>query len=202
MQLNLTQTKIKIDTVFTPRLILKELDASAIPGMYEYGSMPEFYSNLDSLPYRNFSDAERYFERLMDFVENKNSLYWSVWHKNDNKVIGTGGVRHININKGEGECTLGISPLYHNGGFAVESFAYMHDYCFNKIGLREIYGIVSSEHDRSIKMLERLGYHQHETLVHHFTKLDGRKYDAYRYVITRDEFYSNASLKQFLKELE
>ncbi len=191
------QTKIKVRTITTPRLILKELDATALPGMFEYGSMPEFYHNLDSTPYKTYADAERYFERLMD----KNSLYWSIWHKMDNKVIGTGGVRHVDFEKSEAECTLGISPLYHNGGLAVESFTHIHDYCFNTLGLNEIYGIVSSEHDKSIKMLERLGYKNVRTLKNHFTKLNGRKYDAFRFVVTRERFNSNKELHRFVEGL-
>ena len=197
-----TQPKIKVETVETPRLVLKELDATALPGMFEYGRMPEFYNNLDASPFKTYEDAERYFGRLMDLVENQNSLYWAVWHKNDKKVIGTGGVRHVNIEKSEAECTLGISPLYHSGGLAVESFAFMHDYCFNTIGLNEIYGIVSSEHDKSIKMLDRIGYKNRGTLKNRFTKLDGRKYDAFRYVVTKEDFNNNAELQSFLEGLK
>ncbi len=193
--------KLSVETVETPRLILKKLDETAIPGMFEYGCMPEFYNNLDAKPFENLGDAKNYFDRLMDLVENKNSLYWAVWHKQDNKVIGTGGVRHVNLEIGEAECTLGISPKYHRGGYAVESFAFMHDYCFNKIGLKEIYGIVSSEHHKSIKMLDRIGYKNRGTLHHHFTKLDGRKYDAFRYVVTKEDFNGNEELRGFLKGL-
>lgn len=200
--LRTTTSNLKVTTVVTPRLILKELDATALPGMYEYGSMPEFYNNLDARPFESYADAERYFERLMDLVENKNSLYWAVWHKDDNKVIGTGGVRYVDLKKMEAECTLGISPMYHSGGLAVESFAYMHDYCFNTLGLKEIYGIVSSEHVKSIKMLDRIGYLNRATLKDHFTKLDGRKYDAYRYVVTREDFNNNQELKCFLEKLK
>ncbi len=199
MQKSTTQERVHVETVETPRLWLKELDASALPDMYEYGSMPEFYRNLDAKPFQNFEDAEKYFERLMNLVEHQNSLYWAIWHKADNKVIGTGGVRYIDWDKKEGECTLGISPVYHKGGLAVESFAHMHDYCFNKLGLDEIYGIVSSEHTESIKMLDRIGYKNRGTLKNHFTKLDGRKYDAYRYVVTRNDFNANKDLKSFLE---
>lgn len=201
MQKSITQERVRVETVETPRLWLKELDSTALPDMYEYGSMPEFYRNLDSRPFENFEDAEKYFGRLMNLVEHHNSLYWAIWHKADKKVIGTGGVRHVDWEKKDGECTLGISPMYHKGGLAVESFAYMHDYCFNKLGLEEIYGIVSSEHTQSIKMLDRIGYKNRGTLTDHFTKLDGRKYNAYRYVVTREDFNNNVELKAFLAGL-
>ncbi len=193
--------RLNATTIETPRLLLKKLDRSALPDMYEYGSMPAFYSNLDSKPFQTYADAEYYFERLMDLVENKNSVYWAIWHKHDQKVIGTGGIRHYNAQINDAEGTLGISPLYQNGGLAVESFGYIHEYCFNQIGVNEIYGIVSSEHTKSIKMLDRIGYLKKLTLEKHFTKLDGRKYDAYNYVVSRDDFNKNSDLKKFLDGL-
>ncbi len=193
--------QLSATTLETPRLLLKALDHSALPDMFEYGSMPEFYTNLDSKPFQTYADAEYYFDRLMDLVENKNSLYWAIWHKQDQKVIGTGGIRHYNAEKNEAEGTLGISPLYQKEGLAVESFGFIHDHCFNEIGVDEIYGIVSSEHAKSIKMLDRIGYVKKHTLQNHFTKLDGRKYDAYNYVVTRNDFNNNHALKKFLSGL-
>lgn len=180
------------------RVTLRKLDESAIPDMYEYGSMPEFYKNLDARPFEKYNDAVNYFNRLMDLVA-KGSLYWSIEYNEHKKVIGTGGVRNINIEERKGECTLGISPLYHKYGLAVETFFLIHDFCFNVIGLDEIYGIVSSQNHSSIKMLDRLGYIRIDTLPNYFKKLDGTPYDAYHHIITPTLFNNNIELKEFIK---
>ena len=63
----------------------------------------------------------------------------------------------LKVGDGSAEIGCNISPLYQGKGFATEVLKMLISYCFNSIGIREVYGITDSENKASIRLMKSVG---------------------------------------------
>ena len=85
---------------------------------------------------------------------------WSIYFKNDPKLIGFGGLRHFTEDSGaasEVEILYGVSPLHWGKGIATEAAGAVLRYGFEDLGTENIYAGADPPNTASFRVIEKLG---------------------------------------------
>ena len=173
----------------TERLILRELVAEDIHGMFALDSDPEVMKYILVEPHTKIEQSVAVIEMVRKQYEENGIGRWAVVLKDTNEFIGWGGLKLVKtkINGHTDFYDLGYRLLrkHWGKGYATEISIAMLDYGFNKMNLQDICAYALQEHTNSRKVLEKVGL----KFIENFEE-DGVK-DAW-YKITREEY-----LKQY-----
>ena len=63
----------------------------------------------------------------------------------------------LKVGEESAEIGCNISPVYQGKGFATEVLKILISYCFNSVGIKEVYGITDSENKASIRLMKSVG---------------------------------------------
>jgi [ribosomal protein S5]-alanine N-acetyltransferase len=177
---------------------LTHLHEKHIPDMFEYSCMPEFYKHMEYPPHTKIEETQKYFDRLMDYVS-RGALFWAIVLNDSDKMIGSLGIRNIDLEKMSAEISIGVSPLYWFSGISFEALYLGLNYTFNALGFKLNYATTSVYNRSMIKILEHLGYEKVKTLQGYYRKYDGNIYDGFLYKVTDDEFRQNLQTNKLIK---
>jgi RimJ/RimL family protein N-acetyltransferase len=172
------------------RIRLERLCEDHISGMHAYAVIPEFYRHMESLEHQTMEQTREYFNRLMKFVE-QGAMYWAIIRLSDQKLIGTIGIRNIDVKDKCGDLGLGLSPMYWNTGLAADAIILALDYYFNQAGYHSLVSLTSVFNDNAIRIMEFFDYRDWEILKGHYKRWDGTVYDAKRAVLKKEIYNSN-----------
>ena len=185
-------TRFEAEDLQGERVLLTKLAENHLEDMHEYLSMPEFFRHMEYSHHRTMDETRDYFNKLMAKVE-QGAIYWAIVLKENNKMIGSLGVRNIDSEEMSGEFGIGISPSYWDSGISAEVQRICLSHCFNVVGLKSVWAVTSVEHQHALNSLKRLGFKEEKLLPAYYRKYDGRVYDAYKYVLKSGDFLSHSS---------
>lgn len=140
---------------------------------------PERETNFYTLSYQRLSLAVEH--KLI--MNSKLLRYWIFHQKDPNKIIGT--VNFYNIIRGSYSCCqLGykLDREYIGNGFALESVQAGMELLFEEYGLHRIEANIMPSNDRSIKLIEKLGF-SYEGLSKSSIQINSRWEDHARYAL-------------------
>jgi [ribosomal protein S5]-alanine N-acetyltransferase len=166
-------------TLLTNRLRLVAPRSSHAQGLFEYGSLKEFTTFIDSAPFRTKKDAALFAGSLV--AENKagRRLYWVAELRKDNRVVGTlGFIFPFSPRHRVAELGYGFAPATWGTGLFTEAAKAVVEFGFATLGLARIQAITRAANIRSIKGIEKIGFRQ-EAVLHAFyqdsddTRCDG-----------------------------
>jgi RimJ/RimL family protein N-acetyltransferase len=149
---------LSLEVAQTERLRLRWLDASDSAFILELVTEPSWIRYIGDKGVKTLQDAERYLEngpiemyRVLGF-----GLY-AVELKENGAPIGICGLikREALVDVDLGFAFL---PRFWANGFALESASAVMQYGKSAFGLSRIVAIVSHDNDRSVKLLEKLGF--------------------------------------------
>lgn len=107
----------------------------------------------------------------------------------DREPIGFTGLAGINQVHGTAECYCVIGKKkYWGKGIGTQAHLLLIDWAFKELGLHKIWADIRAENAAIIKVVERLGFKVEGTLREE-KYIDGRRVDAIRIGLLRDEFY-------------
>ena len=151
----------------TDRLILREIVPSDYPGMFELDADPEVHNYLGNCPIQNTEQARQNIDFIRkQYLENGIGR-WALVTKETNNFIGWAGLKLITeeINNQTNYYDLGYRLIrkYWGKGYATEAASASIAYGFNRLKLKEIFGMADTRNMDSRHVLEKAGMKYIET---------------------------------------
>ena len=151
--------------VVTERLILRTLVLEDAPFILELVNDPDWLRYIGDRGVRTLDDARGYIEKgPLDMHARHGFSLYRVERKSDGSPIGLCGLIKRDILP---EVDLGFAFLqrYRGRGYAREAAEATLAHARNALGLKRILAIVSPGNDRSIALLEKLGFSYEKNLL-------------------------------------
>ncbi len=141
-----------------------------------YCHHPEFLKYLYPRTSSASADAEQFIGTIITDNILLRRRYWSIYHRNDKKVIGTLGFIPL---AGFKDCEIGfgISPHYWGRGYAYESLSQIIDYA-QESGVDILRIRTRSDNIAACSIARKLGFQQHSTLSEFYRYSEAIAYDA------------------------
>lgn len=89
---------------------------------------------------------------------NKTDLGWGITFKNQNHLIGSIGLHHIEADNFRAEIGYMLLPEYWNKGLMSEAIKVVLDYGFNQMNLHSLEAQRNPDNTRSAALLKKMGF--------------------------------------------
>ena len=169
----------------TDRLILREIDSSAVPDIHSLHLAPEVDEfNTLGIP-ADIKETEQFLAPLIDdrLVRPRRKYAWVIDEKSSNGFIGFIG---INLSENRrfclGEIYFKLMPASWGKGYATESAKAVIRFGFEQLKLHRIEAGVATENKASIRVLEKLGMTR-EGMRRKILPIRGQWKDNYHYAL-------------------
>ncbi len=127
-------------------------------------------------------------EQVAEQIEEGKYKYCVAERKTD-RIIGFIGAENSLRYKVDSVCvSYMLNQAYTGKGYMSEALSGFLDYCFCKLGHRIVDARVFDDNERSIKMMERLGFTHEGTLRCAVRGIDGKIHDDRLYALFREEY--------------
>jgi ribosomal-protein-alanine N-acetyltransferase len=171
----------------TDRLILRQLTMEDVEFVFQHFHDPQVVQYLmDEPPVADYAQAQA----IIDFYlepEGKTQNRWGIVRRADNRLIGTCGYHKWEKAHFRAEIGYDLSPDCWGQGYMTEALRSVLRHGFGRMGLNRIDALVYIHNDRSIQLLQRLGFRQ-EGLLRDYFCLDGIFFDHFLFALLRREW--------------
>ena len=176
-------------TIETERLILRQMTLEDTDFVFQHfsDSAVSLYL-MDEPPVTEYAQAQEIIQFYLE-PEEKTHNRWVMVRKSDQQSIGTCGFHKWDKRYFRAEIGYDLSPSFWGQGYMTESLRAVISNGFEQMRLNRIDALVYVENDRSIQLLQRLGFKQEGVLRDYFY-LDGKFYDHYLFALLQKEWKS------------
>jgi len=145
----------------TPRLIIKELTLEDTEAVFHLFADPNVVELMDIEPLQSLAEAEE----VIQFHINDIGTRWGLFHKQDNTMIGTYGFHCWNLNEPTSiEIGYDLAKAYWGQRLMTEAIHPVIDFGFDELMVSKIEATPHKNNQRSIVLLERLGFNREKEL--------------------------------------
>lgn len=141
--------------ITTEYLILRQLTQDDVPDLFWLRSNLEVGKYIPRPPYQSIDEADAFVIKLEKSVTNNESIIWAITLKNENKVIGTVCLWHIQKEHYRGEVGYELHPDYWGKGIMHEALSAILNYGFSNMKLHSIEAIIHPDNVASIKLIKK-----------------------------------------------
>jgi ribosomal-protein-alanine N-acetyltransferase len=152
---------MKIGTIETERLILRELIPSDYEAIFLLDSNPNVHQYLGNNPVVSINESKKYIENIRNQYIQHGIGRYAVLIKETNEFIGWAGIKY-NTERENGQVNfydIGYRLIESSWGkgYGCEAAKAWLDYGFNEMNIPKIIGTVSKDNIASRKILEKIG---------------------------------------------
>jgi ribosomal-protein-alanine N-acetyltransferase len=169
----------------TARTVLREIVATDAGALYAFRSDVEEQRYNDP-PLTDVDEAAALVERLAREYRDDAVVRWGLTVGRDDVVVGLLGYNSWNREHARAEIGYDLSRRLWGRGLAGEAVRAVVDFGFDRMGLERIGVRTDAANLRSVRMLDRLGFHREGTLRGWFVE-DGTRHDIALYSVLRPE---------------
>jgi len=175
---------ITVPVLDTPRLRLRALRAEDAHAIYAYGRDPEVTQYVSWPQHRSLDDATAYLEYAADAISAGREMQWAFARRDDDALIGTGGVRFQGHRV---ELGYVIARLHWGRGYATEAATRIVDWTLENPGIVRVWAYCHVANAVSARVLEKTGMVREGRLAAWavFPNLDGAAGDCWCYARVR-----------------
>ena len=139
----------------TERLILRKFREDDLDDLFAYAKLETVGPNAGWLPHPDKLHSQRILDNFIS-----NDEVWALYHKVDEKVIGSIGLHHTDILNYENVYELGyvLSTEYAGRGLMTEGVKAVLNHAFNNLNLDKIFCGHFLENSKSEKLINRLPF--------------------------------------------
>lgn len=171
----------------TERLLLRQMTLGDTDFVFKHFSDSAVTQYLmDEPPVTDYAQAQEIIQFYME-PEGKTHNRWGIIRKSDNQLIGTCGYHKWDKRYFRAEIGYDLSPGFWGQGYMMESLRAVISNGFERMRLNRIDALVYIENDRSIQLLQKLGFKQ-EGILRDYFYLDGKFHDHYIFALLRREW--------------
>lgn len=132
---------------------------------------------------KNLQDEQEWFEAVS---EDDAQVQFAIVH--DERVIGMFGIEFTDPDSRTARIGYFLDPDVHSQGLGTEAAELAIDYAFDELNARKLWARVFTFNEKSIGLLEKLGFTEEGRLRDHTYK-NGEYQDAFIYGLLRDEWW-------------
>jgi len=147
------------------------------PAVMRYWSYPAWTTR---------AQADAYLSRVRDATINEGVLAWAIANRDDDVLIGTMTVLHIDSANARAEVGYALASASWGRGYAQEALRLAIGFAFDALQLRRIEADVDPRNQASCRLLERAGF-QREGLLRERWLVAGQLQDSAIYGLLRGE---------------
>ena len=152
-------------TITTQRLVLRQLQDDDVHELFALRTDERVNRFLDRPPPESLNDVREFIAKINQVTRDNEGLYWVITRKNEDKLLGTIGLRNFEPEQYQAEIGYELHPDHQGQGFMHEAMTHVLAYGFGRLGLQAIMADTDPGNLRSIHILER----------HGFVKINGRE---------------------------
>jgi ribosomal-protein-alanine N-acetyltransferase len=144
--------------ITTQRLVLRQLQDDDVHELFALRTDKSVSRFLDrSLP-ESLNDVREFIAKVNQITHDNEGLYWVITRKNEDKLLGTIGLRNFGPEQYQAEIGYELHPDHQGQGFMHEAITHVLAYGFGQLGLQAIMADTDPGNLRSIEILERHGF--------------------------------------------
>tara|TARA_B100000902_G_scaffold28017_1_gene33705 strand:+ start:1122 stop:1709 length:588 start_codon:yes stop_codon:yes gene_type:complete len=137
------------------KIDLIDLNLSYLNDFHSYSLEKKLYNHLVNLkPPKNKNESKKYLKSLILRSSKNNANWWFIYLKDEEKVIGTFGVKNMNFKRKSFEIVFAISPNYWGKGIFSEILYLIIDRFIIKNNFQRIFVITYSDNLNAIYSLK------------------------------------------------
>ncbi len=179
----------RLPTLETERLRLRWLEERDVDALYEIFGDPAVIRYWSSPALTDRKAAARLLQEIRDYAAQGTLYQWGVTLRDGDQVIGTVTLAWINREHRRADVGFALAATAWGRGYATEAVARLIDYAFDDMQLHRLGADVDPRNERSIRLLERLGFRQ-EGLLRERYHLGGEVQDSLILGLLRREWVS------------
>lgn len=146
-------------SLYTERLLLREIIASDIDNIYAGLSHPEV------IKYYGISfDSLEATKEQMTWYNDAKQCWWAICSKDNSKFYGAGGINDICKTHRKAEIGLWLLPEFWGKGIMTEAMPLICNYAFNELNLHRIEGFVDANNKNCKKAMAKLDFKHEGTM--------------------------------------
>ena len=168
----------RFPSIETERLLLQPLTTEFTDFVFQHFSNPAVTQYLlDEPPMTDYVQAEELVQFYSDSARRTHNR-WVIVQKNDKQPIGTCGYHKWDQRNFRAEIGYDLHPNFWGQAYMTEALKAVINTGFENMGLNRIEALVSVENNRSVRLLQRLGFRQDGVLREYYC-FDTKFYDHY-----------------------
>jgi len=140
------------------KLDFRLLNSSDVNLLFNFNSSIQNLEFVPRTPFKSIDEAEVLLAKFQKSMAEQTAIWWVFSEMSTGKEIGYGGLFGIDKDNHKAEIGYGFLKEFWRKGFASSAVAYMTNYCFSKLKLHRLNGLVDPENKASIRVLEKNGY--------------------------------------------
>jgi [ribosomal protein S5]-alanine N-acetyltransferase len=142
----------------TPRTVLRGMTAADVPALYEIFRDREVTRYWSWPAYTHPAQAAALLAEIDELFAERVLFQWGIARREDDRVVGTVTLFQIEPANRRGEIGFALGRAAWGRGLMRESLAALLDLAFGRLGLNRIEADVDPRNERSLAVLERLGF--------------------------------------------
>jgi len=143
-----------VPEIQTQRLSLRVLNTNDVVITFALRSNVEVIKYIEREPL-SFAEAENKTQEIVKYIENNQSISWTIKFTAENKKIGSICLWNFSKDKMTAEIGYDLLPKYHNKGIMNEALKSVLQFGFNNLKLKTIEAFTSKYNQGSVALLEK-----------------------------------------------
>ena len=183
----MTNTIPPVPTLGAPRLRLRPFAATDVDDLFAMQSDPVVMRYWSYPAYTERAQAEAKVESIQAEMRAREVYPWAIADRATDRLLGHCTL--FALERAHARCEVGyaLSRAAQGRGLASEAVRCALTHVFDTLGMERIEADVDPRNDRSVRLLERLGFRR-EGLLRARWRVSGEVQDAYFYGLLRAEF--------------
>ena len=178
---------LHLPTLRAPRLTLRTLTEADVADVLAVFSDPLVLRYWDGPLMTTQQGAMQYIERIHYGFRRRELMQWGIADGATNAVIGTCTLTHLSATHQRAEIGFALRQTRWRQGLGTEAVTTALDFALNGLGLHRIEADVDPRNERSLKLLERLGFRREGHLRERYF-MNGERQDAVMMAVLRAEW--------------
>jgi ribosomal-protein-alanine N-acetyltransferase len=156
----------------TERLVLRGIVADDAADLFAFRSDP-VEQRYNDPPLRTLDEAHDLIRRLDRERREFDALHWGVTLAGDDRVVGLLGYNEVVAEHRRAALGYDLARRLWGRGLATEAITAVLDHGFGPLGLNRVEAHTDAANERSIRLLQRLGFWREGTFHDRFLEEDG-----------------------------
>ncbi len=184
----------------TERLRLREITPQDVTALLRHFGNPEVVKFISMQPIKTIEQANEWLRWMGGFFAAQDGLRWGVVRKDDNTFVGSAGLHNWNREDHYAEIGCDIAHPHWGNSYGQEAMRGIIDFGWHHMNLNRIEADVVQGNQRSLHVLEKLGFKQEGVLRQRLLK-GGKYYDIHLFGLLRCD-YQDDGTHALIKKVE
>ncbi len=177
----------ELPTLPAPRLTLRQLTSDDADDIFAVFSDPEVMRFWSHGPMTARSEAAAYIDHIHEGLRRRDLFQWGISPRADGRIVGTCTLLNVHADHERGEIGFAVARSQWGRGLASEAVAALIAFAFERIQLHRLEADTEPRNERSLRLLERLGFRREGHLRERYY-VDGERQDTVLLGLLRPEW--------------